>query len=81
VIYGTFDNSTEESAGYYGRQYGEDVMVTINFENLHEPQCKGYDSPGKPKSDFEIWSPHDDDRHGTENKCFLGQKVSYVRRK
>lgn len=56
-------------------------MITLDFSGLHEPNCKGADIPGKEGSDFETWSPHDDGRHGSEDKCFLGQRVSYIRRK
>jgi hypothetical protein len=56
-------------------------MITLDFSNLHEPKCKGYNTPGVADSDFELWSPHDDGRHGSNNKCFLGQQVTYVRRK
>lgn len=56
-------------------------MITLDFAGLHEPNCKGADEPGKDTSDFELWSPHDDGRHGSSDKCFLGQRVTYVRRK
>ena len=56
-------------------------MITLDFAGLHEPQCKGVDTPGTEKSDFELWSPHDDGRHGSTDKCFLGQQTTYVRRK
>lgn len=46
---------------------------------MHESQCKGADYAGTDKSDFELWTPYDG-RHG-DNKCFLGQQVTYVRRK
>ena len=78
MIYGSYDNSTEESSdedfGSYAnkREVGDDVMVTLDFSGLHEPKCKGADKPGKDESDFELWSPHDDGRHGSNNKCFLG---------
>ena len=58
---------------------GEDIMISIDFAGLHEPQCKGVESAGSEKSDFELWSPHDDGRHGTSNKCFLGQQVMFSR--
>jgi len=47
-------------------------MITLDFSGLHEPRCKGVDKPGVDDSDFELWSPHDDGRHGSNNKCFLG---------
>ena len=86
VIYGSYDNSTEESGEDFEsfankRELGEDVMVTLDFSGLHEPKCKGVDKPGTDESDFELWSPHDDGRHGSNNKCFLGQQATYVRRK
>jgi len=56
-------------------------MITLDFSGLHEPICKGVDSAGKENSDFELWSPHDDGRHGSNDKCFLGQQVTYIRRK
>ena len=48
-------------------------MITLDFTELHEPKCKGVESPGTDKSDFEFWTPHDDGRHGSPDKCFLGQ--------
>jgi hypothetical protein len=56
-------------------------MITLDFAGLHEPKCKGVDKPGADDSDFELWSPHDDGRHGSNDKCFLGQQVTYIRRK
>ena len=55
------------------------VVVTVDFKDLHEPQCKGADKAGEPESDYELWTPFDG-RHG-ESKCFLGQQTTYVRRK
>jgi hypothetical protein len=51
----------------------------MDFEGLHEPQCQGVDYAGTEGSDFELWTPYDG-RHG-DNKCFLGQQVTYIRRK
>lgn len=85
MIYGSYDNSTEESKANDvtgdTKDKGQDVMITLDFSGLHEPRCKGVESPGTEKSDFELWSPHDDGRHGSNNKCFLGQQVTYIRRK
>jgi len=55
------------------RKSAQDIMITLDFTGLHEPACKGVDSAGQKDSDFEIWSPHDDGRHGSSDKCFLGQ--------
>ena len=76
VIYGKYDNSTnEDSTNSYdpSRKNGDDIMITLDFSGLHEPMCKGADNAGKDNSDFELWSPHDDGRHGSNDKCFLGQ--------
>lgn len=72
VVYGTQTHpETFEKIG---------VVVTLDFKDLHEPQCKGADSPGEKGSDYELWTPYDG-RHGENNKCFLGQQVTYIRRK
>jgi hypothetical protein len=69
----------------YGSYYSKDdpeprgVVVTLDFKDLHEPQCVGADRPGDPESDYELWTPYDG-RHG-DNKCFMGQQVTYIRRK
>mmetsp|Transcript_29704 Transcript_29704/g.45285 ORF Transcript_29704/g.45285 Transcript_29704/m.45285 type:complete len:857 (-) Transcript_29704:59-2629(-) len=81
VIYGSYDNTTENGSFDTKRELGKDVMITLDFAGLHEPRCKGVDKPGKDDSDFELWSPHDDGRHGSNDKCFLGQQVTYIRRK
>lgn len=79
MIYGSYDNSSEEASGEDAdirapshRETGSDVMITLDFAGLHEPKCKGVDKPGADDSDFELWSPHDDGRHGSSDKCFLG---------
>lgn len=52
----------------------------MDFSYLHKRQCEGVDNPGSSKSDYELWTPHDG-RHNSDNKCFLGQQVTYIRRK
>ena len=54
-------------------------MIYADFARLHEQSCKGVDKAGETDSDFELWTPYDG-RHGN-TKCFLGQTVTYVRRK
>lgn len=88
MIYGSYDNSTEGagedgegSSDQASKEVGADVMITLDFSGLHEPRCQLVDKPGTDGSDFELWSPHDDGRHGSNNKCFLGQQVTYIRRK
>ena len=50
----------------------------MDFTEIHQPQCNGASSPDTDSSDYETWSPYDG-RHG--DKCFLGKKITYVRRK
>ena len=75
VVYGTLydkdGNNTKSSKG---------IIVTIDFSSLHEPQCKGAENPTDSGSDYELWTPNDG-RHGSNDKCFMGQQVQYIRRK
>ena len=65
VVYGTYNREDENSrAGGY--------LVTLDFKDLHEPQCRGAQNPDDADSDFETWTPYDG-RHGENQKCFLGQ--------
>ena len=70
VVYGSYDKTAEDGVP---DKIGDDVMITLDFSGLQEPKCKGVDNPGTESSDFELWSPHDDGRHGSADKCFLGQ--------
>lgn len=71
VVYGSYvEKDQTEPKG---------IVITLDFKELHEPQCKGVDNPDTPESDYELWTPYDG-RHG-ENKCFMGQQISYIRRK
>ena len=54
-------------------------LTYVDFSSLHESQCKGADYAGESDSDYELWTPYDG-RHG-KDQCFLGQQVTYVRRK
>jgi hypothetical protein len=53
-------------------------VFTLDFTDLHQPTCQGISSPDTESSDYETWTPYDG-RHG--DKCFLGKKITYVRRK
>jgi hypothetical protein len=86
VIYGAYDNSTEEESGDgeydVEKKFGEALMITLDFAQLHEKKCQGHQSPGLDTSDFELWSPHDDERHHlSADGCLLGKKTTYIRRK
>jgi len=54
------------------------LIISMDFKDLHENKCQGESTPDDEGSDYEYWSPNDG-RHDTV--CFLGRKVSYVRRK
>jgi len=54
-------------------------LTYIDFSAVHTRQCSGVDEAGEKDSDFELWTPYDG-RHG-DSKCFLGQQVTYTRRK
>lgn len=53
-------------------------VFTLDFSELHTPSCQGVSNPDTESSDYETWTPYDG-RHG--DKCFLGKKITYVRRK
>jgi len=54
------------------------LVFTLDFTDLHQPACQGVQAPDTDTSDYETWTPYDG-RHG--DKCFLGKKITYVRRK
>jgi Sortilin, neurotensin receptor 3, C-terminal len=71
VVYGQHVNQGEVNP--------KGVVVSLDFKDLHEPQCKGADRPGESDSDYETWTPFDG-RHG-DSKCYLGSQTTYIRRK
>ena len=84
VVYGkrTLEEAMEFDIDFdFGEEEFEDegVVVTVDFSGLHEPQCKGVENAGDGGSDYELWTPFDG-RHG-KDKCFMGSKVTYIRRK
>lgn len=68
VVYGSVSSEATPDGTTPPGEKG--IVVTIDFTNLHEPQCKGADRPGDESSDYELWTPYDG-RHG-DNKCFMG---------
>ena len=68
VVYGTMQYQDINATSTKG------AIITMDFASLHEPQCKGADKPGESGSDYELWSPNDG-RHGSTDKCFMGQQV------
>jgi len=83
----TEPQSTSQRFVVMGKAHkGADTQVSLNNANLvfldlsglHQKKCEGMDKPGTPESDFELWSPTP---HAGVDKCQMGTKVSYVRRK
>ena len=69
VIHGHYDN-TESDKG---------LIISVDFAQQGVRACSGADDPNSSTSDYEKWTPYDG-RQGTD-KCFLGKKQDYVRRK
>lgn len=60
------------------REEGVGVLYYMKFDSLQFPTCKGAWAADSVSSDYETWSPSD----GSSNdKCLLGQQVTYTRRK
>lgn len=57
--------------------YGENVVGAIDFSSLHQRNCQGYDTPDAYDSDYELWSPNDENNQ----KCLMGKRMTYTRRK
>jgi hypothetical protein len=53
------------------------VLVSLNFDDLHEKYCEGINEPDTQSSDYETWEPSD----SRGDLCLLGRKTAYVRRK
>jgi len=51
-------------------------LLTVDFSQLHKSQCRSPERAGNPDSDYEIWSPTE--TYG--GKCYLGEKISIVRK-
>ena len=74
VIYGETSMKKGKKAG---------IVIGLNFATYNEAQCKNAEHPDTPESDYETWSPGDNniDANGGNSKCLLGRKTIYVRRK
>ena len=78
IIYGTY--ASENADGEESNNKETAFLTYADFSSLHTRQCVGADNAGAANSDFELWTPYDG-RHGDNNKCFLGQQVTYTRRR
>jgi len=63
----------------YGYKSDKDgVLISLDFNSLHQSECKGVDSPGDEDSDYELWTPSDGRLDG---KCLMGHTTAYTRRR
>ena len=51
--------------------------MAIDFSSLHQRVCSGQWDPTMPESDYEYWIPV----NSQGQKCLLGKRVKYLRRK
>ena len=56
---------------------GHGVSILLDFSSMHLRKCEGFQTPENQKSDFEFFTPKNQDF----GKCFLGRKVKYIRRR
>jgi len=61
----------------HGKRDGKGVIVQVDFADVHENDCIGYNSPDTPTSQYETWEPSDI----RGNNCLLGRRLQYIRRK
>lgn len=62
----------------YGTRNDIGVLYHLDFNALGQPLCKGLWAADSVSSDYETWVPSSG--KGT-NKCILGRKITYTRRK
>ena len=66
----------------YGLTYNlkQGIIVSLDFNSLHQRNCTGKSNPGSDISDYEYWLPHWHSK-GNESLCVFGHKIKYLRRK
>lgn len=69
VLYGETQNKKGKKKG---------ITIALNFETLSEKRCLNPEEPDSPNSDYEKWSPSDNNQ---SHNCLLGRKTIYIRRK
>eukprot|EP01129_Flabellula_baltica_P006302 TRINITY_DN2345_c0_g1_i1.p1 TRINITY_DN2345_c0_g1~~TRINITY_DN2345_c0_g1_i1.p1 ORF type:complete len:755 (-),score=150.26 TRINITY_DN2345_c0_g1_i1:23-2287(-) len=60
-----------------GMRNRKSIIISLNFDSVHERFCSGWDKPEEIGSDYELWEPSD----SKGDMCLLGRRTSYVRRK
>lgn len=70
IVYGrtSSKNNTKEPKG---------VVISVDFDSLHERTCRDPEHPDDPNSDYEKWSPNG----VVSEKCLMGHQSTYIRRK
>eukprot|EP00002_Diphylleia_rotans_P028760 TRINITY_DN580_c0_g1_i2.p1 TRINITY_DN580_c0_g1~~TRINITY_DN580_c0_g1_i2.p1 ORF type:complete len:717 (-),score=122.24 TRINITY_DN580_c0_g1_i2:679-2829(-) len=66
IVYGSRPGSTFEG-----------VVISIDFQGLHEQECEGEDAPDTEQSDYETWTP----AYPNGSPCVMGRQTTYTRRK
>ncbi|SCM09662.1 sortilin, putative [Plasmodium chabaudi adami] len=62
----------------YGTRNDIGVLYHLDFNALGQPLCKGLWAADSVSSDYETWSPSSG---SFKDKCILGRKITYTRRK
>jgi len=70
-------NAAQKSFLAIGTKSSGGVILHIDFGDVNERPCRGFEAPGMDTSDYEYWIPSD--TKGDE--CILGRRTQYVRRK
>lgn len=71
-------NSSSVEFLVYGTRNDVGVLYHLDFNALGQPLCKGLWAADSVSSDYETWSPTSG---SFSDKCILGRKITYTRRK
>ncbi|EUD69404.1 hypothetical protein C922_00267 [Plasmodium inui San Antonio 1] len=71
-------NSSSVEFLVYGTRNDVGVLYHLDFNALGQPLCKGLWAADSVSSDYETWSPTSG---SFSEKCILGRKITYTRRK
>ncbi|CAE8685077.1 unnamed protein product, partial [Polarella glacialis] len=63
------------------REEGVGVLYYLKFDSLQFSACQGVWGADSVSSDYETWNPSDGAVRASDEKCLLGQQVTYTRRK
>ncbi|VWU50927.1 sortilin, putative [Hepatocystis sp. ex Piliocolobus tephrosceles] len=71
-------NSSTVEFLVYGTRNDIGVLYHLDFNSLGQPLCKGIWAADSVSSDYETWTPSSG---SFSDKCILGRKITYTRRK